>query len=177
MEADPLSLHRDPHPVRASFDVSVSFEVPASSSETPLAPRPIPSVDVRAQEHLSYKVVTNASKRGKTILTDTRGHRYNKKSADKRCSSSKTVWTCSVRRKGLCCLAKIYESDGVFVPGPQPHTHTAEPGQDQAADIIAETKRRAAAQVFVPASTIFEDVLLDKIVPDALPAASPARPT
>ncbi|KAG0716315.1 hypothetical protein GWK47_009991 [Chionoecetes opilio] len=72
MEADPLSLHRDPHPVRASFDVSVSFEVPASSSETPLAPRPIPSVDVGAQEHLSYKVVTNASKRGKTILTDTR---------------------------------------------------------------------------------------------------------
>ncbi|KAG0725207.1 hypothetical protein GWK47_039067 [Chionoecetes opilio] len=51
-------------------------------------------------------------------------------------------------------------------------THPAEPGQDQAADIIAETKRRAAAQVFVPASTIFEDVLLDKIVPDALPLAS-----
>ncbi|KAG0719023.1 hypothetical protein GWK47_051344 [Chionoecetes opilio] len=92
---DPLPLHRDPHPVGDSFDVSASFQVPTFSSETPLAPRPMPSVNVGAQEQVHYKVVNGASKRGKLILTDTRGYRY-KKPADKRCSSSKTVWTCSV---------------------------------------------------------------------------------
>ncbi|KAG0727757.1 hypothetical protein GWK47_000372 [Chionoecetes opilio] len=124
MEADPLSLHRDPHPVRASFDVSVSFEVPASSSETPLAPRPIPSVDVGAQEHLSYKVVTNASKRGKTILTDTRGHRYNKKSADKRCSSSKRLCGRAVCDARDSAVLPRFTSQMVFLfldPSP---THT-----------------------------------------------------
>ena len=97
MEADDfLPVHRDPHPVGDSYDVSVSFQVPVSSSESALAPRPMPSVDVGAQEQVNYTVVNGASKRGKPILTDTRGYRYNKKPADKRCSSSRTVWTCSV---------------------------------------------------------------------------------
>lgn len=176
MEADdPLPVHRDPHPVGDSYDVSVSFQVPVSSSESAIGPRPMPSVDAGAQEQVKYTIVNGGSKRGKPILTDTRGYRYNQKPADKRCSSSRTVWTCSVRRKGLCCLAKVYESEDGFVPGPQPHTHTAEPGQDQAAEIVAEVKKRAAEQVFVPANTIAEDVLLDMIKPDALPASLPCQ--
>ena len=78
MEADdPLPVQRDPHPVGDSYDVSVSFQVPVSSSESAIGPRPMPSVDAGAQEQVKYTIVNGGSKRGKPILTDTRGYRYN----------------------------------------------------------------------------------------------------
>lgn len=68
---DPLSLHRDTHPVGDSFHVSASFQVTVSTSETALAPRPFPSKEVGTEKQVNYKVVNGAPKRGKPILTDT----------------------------------------------------------------------------------------------------------
>lgn len=94
---DSLPLHRDPLPVGDSFDVSAAYHVPAFSSGTALAPRPIPSVEVGAKEKVNYQVVNGASKRGKPVLTDTRGYRYNKKPADcvdVQCATQGTLLSC-----------------------------------------------------------------------------------
>ena len=51
-----------------------------------------------------------------------------------------------------------YKVDRAFKPGRQSHNHPAEVGAATAAKIVAEVKRKAAGNIFKPASAIMEQV-------------------
>ncbi|XP_033126342.1 uncharacterized protein LOC117124280 isoform X3 [Anneissia japonica] len=73
----------------------------------------------------TYKILPEGSQRHRPLLIDSSGNKYNKKPIDKRTNSKKITWTCHVRRKGVCCLAKVAQIGDTFIPGSQPHNHAA----------------------------------------------------
>ena len=57
-------------------------------------------------------------------------------------------------------LATVQEKGDTFTHGPQPHQHAGEPGAAANSRIKEEVKKQAAADIFEPALTIAENVML-----------------
>ncbi|XP_071941387.1 uncharacterized protein [Antedon mediterranea] len=102
--------------------VTVSLSDKKTSLEETIAINTL-LTELSAVEVHTYKVVPEGSQRRRPILIDSSGNKYNRKPMDKRGNSSKVTWTCNVRRKGICCHAKVSQVGDTFIPGNQPHNH------------------------------------------------------
>lgn len=165
-----IPIETDPVSVSTSFDVSAPLDPVQQYLEISMLTHD------PAEERVTYRILPTGSQRGGPLLVDSRGNSYNKKPSDKRHKSTRTVWTCSRRKKGLCCLAKVYQEGDTFLPGVEEHLHKAEPGRDKKLEIVAEVKKAAEDQVFMSASAITENVLMqragDYLVPGCIPKLS-----
>jgi len=98
-----------------------------------------------------------SSKRGKPKLVDTCGYFYTLKYE----GSDFTTWTCSVRNKNVSCRAGVLQYGDDFWRNSTDYTHPPVPGTDVAHRVSAKVK---AAAVFVPASQLVKDALLEENV-------------
>ena len=104
--------------------------------------------------HVTFQLVGEGSKRRKTKLVDSLGYSYNVRSK----RSYATYWQCTVRPRGNACKATVIQQDGTFQAGANAHNHSSEPGAVTAAKIIKLVKEKALEDKFKPASAIVEEV-------------------
>ena len=115
----------------------------------------------READPITYQLVEQGSKCGKTILVDSLGFTYNLQSK----RSYATYWQCTVRPKGNACKASVTERDGTFQGGKNAHNHAVEVGAMTAAQIITKVKAKALEEKFKPASAIVDEVILTNATP------------
>ena len=104
--------------------------------------------------HVTFQLVEEGSKRRKTKLVDSLGYSYNVRSQ----RSYATYWQCTVRPRGNACKATVIQRDGTFQVGTNAHNHSSEPGAVTAAKIVKLVKEKALEDKFKPASAIVEEV-------------------
>ena len=104
--------------------------------------------------HVTFQLVEEGSKRRKTKLVDSLGYSYNVRSK----RSYATYWQCTVRPRGNACKATVIQRDGTFQAGANAHNHSSEPGAVTAAKIVKLVKEKALEDKFKPASAIVEEV-------------------
>ena len=104
--------------------------------------------------HVTFQLVEEGSKRRKTKLVDSLGYSYNVRSK----RSYATYWQCTVRPRGNACKATVIQQDGTFQAGANAHNHSSEPGAVTAAKIVKLVKEKALEDKFKPASAIVEEV-------------------
>ena len=104
--------------------------------------------------HVTFQLVEEGSKRRKTKLVDSLGYSYNVRSK----RSYATYWQCTVRPLGNACKATVIQRDGTFQVGTNTHNHSSEPGAVTAAKIVKLVKEKALEDKFKPASAIVEEV-------------------
>ena len=104
--------------------------------------------------HVTFQLVEEGSKRRKTKLVDSLGYSYNVRSK----RSYATYWQCTVRPRGNACKATLIQRDGTFQAGANAHNHSSEPGAVTAAKIVKLVKEKALEDKFKPASAIVEEV-------------------
>ena len=69
------------------------------------------------------------------------------------------------------CRASVVETgDGEFIVGLQPHDHPGQVGAALSARITARAKKEAVANIFKPASTIVNEVLLGELTDEPCPS-------
>ena len=116
---------------------------------------------------LTYEIVDSASQRSREMLVDNRGYSY----TVKRRNNAGVTWRCTVRNKKVKCGATVSQRGGQFIFGRQPHLHAPSHGIKHVAKVNAGIKEKASANVFTSASTIVDEVLLDKLNPGTVVAA------
>ena len=89
--------------------------------------------------HVTFQLVEEGSKRRKTKLVDSLGYSYNVRSK----RSYATYWQCTVRPRGNACKATVIQRDGTFQVGTNAHNHSSEPGAVTAAKIVKLVKEKA----------------------------------
>ena len=143
----------------APSDVSreVPYAIPAQLNESSIE-EPVPGDVIVDQEAtaVTYQLVEQGTKRGKTRLVDNLGFTYNVH--HKR--SYATYWQCTVRPKENPCRASVTERDGTFHPGKNAHNHAAEVGTAEAAKIITKVKAKAVEEKFKSAAAIVDEVII-----------------
>ena len=112
------------------------------------------TLEDRSNEHVTFRVVEEGSKRRKTKLVDSLGYSYNIRSK----RSYVTYWQCVVRPRGNACKATVIQRDRNFRSGENFHNHPAEAGAMTAAKIVNLVKEKALENKFKPASAIVEEV-------------------
>ena len=105
-------------------------------------------------QHVTFQLLEEGSKRRKTKLLDSLGYSYNVRSK----RSYATYWQCVVRSRGNACKATVIQRDGKFHSGENAHNHPAEAGATIAAKIVNLVKEKALEDKFKPASAIVEEV-------------------
>ena len=131
----------------------------------------IRDVEPTFHDNITYTVVDGATKRGKEMLIDSQGYRYN----IKRRRLNVTDWQCSVRPKDNPCRATVKQKrNDLFERNTCSHNHPGEPGAITAAKISVTVKQKATEDLFKPASAIVDDVFLDNV--DDHPCPSLPKP-
>ena len=119
---------------------------------------------------ISYTIVENSTQRNRSKLIDSFGFSYTLKKA----TTNTTYWRCSTRNSHVQCRASVMQNGDEYVPGIHPHLHGSPGCTPTTAGLMAEVKKRAADDLFKPATAIVEEVILEMIdtneFPDDLPA-------
>jgi len=101
-------------------------------------------------EPVTFQLVEQGTKHGKTSLVDSLGFTYNVHSRH----PYATYWQCK---------ASVTERDGTFQPGKSAHNHAVDMGAVTAAKIISTVKSKALEDKFKPASAIVNELLLEEL--------------
>jgi hypothetical protein len=155
----------------ANEDIVEAMEVEEVVRERPMnldessILEPTPN-DVTCSDVPTYEIIKEASIRGQSKLFDSRGYSY----TVKRKTSSGTAWRCSFRSKTTNCPATVRQMGDEFLPGPQEHSHSPNVGAATAASVSVAVKSKAAANPFMSAGDIAEQVLLDTGLDGPCPA-------
>ena len=96
-------------------------------------------------EPVTFQLVEQGTKHGKTSLVDSLGLTYNVHSR----RPYATYWQCK---------ALVTERDGTFQTGKSAHNHAVDMGAVTAAKIISTVKSKALEDKFKPASAIVNEV-------------------
>ena len=140
------------------------------------------------QPVISFEIIEDSSKRGKSKLTDSRGYTYNVK----RKRVNATDWQCTIRPKvntNECllysgfyflnfylnhkflfasflqlnpCRAIVIEREGNFEVRKE-HNHPGNVGASNALKIVSKIKQEAVANLFTAAPAIVDQVLLNEM--------------
>ena len=146
----------------------IPFEEPIQVEESNIAdltPHPCPHFEAE----LNYQIIGESSQRGKPKLVDSNGFAY----TVKRTTKAATHWRCTVRNKSINCKATVTQVCDTFASGPAPHSHPPLAGTAISSKISAEVKKKAADDVFRPASELVEEAIKNHVPQDA-PVTLPA---
>ena len=107
---------------------------------------------------ITFQIVEGSSVRGQNKLFDSRGYSY----CIKRRRPNATDWQCSIRGKLNRCPGSVIQRSGSFHLG-NDHNHVGNVGLPVAARVKTAIKRKAEDDIFRPASSIVNEVLLSKL--------------
>ena len=153
-------------------DVSSRPEAPSALVEDTIGDDPIPHDIAGTDDDVTtYQLIDGATRAGNTLLVDSNGYTYNKKSLGKKQRPGKTTWRCSVRSKKLTCPAKVLQDGECFSRGLNSHVHPGDPCAAAKARVTSKVKAAAvdSQNLFTPASTLVDNAMAQED-PETLPA-------
>ncbi|KXJ14014.1 hypothetical protein AC249_AIPGENE4116 [Exaiptasia diaphana] len=132
-----------------------------------------PNEAIEFSVKLAHVGVTYPDLRSRQLI-DSRDFQYNISSV----RSYATYWQCTQcpANKALKCKGSVVERDGKFTCGKNQHNHDAEADMAQKVKIIAEIKRRAVKEKFLPASKIVNDSLKQVLIRELRDKPCPSLP-
>ena len=141
-----------------SLESSIQYELPVAIEESSLTEPAIGQHAIDEQPPpLTFQIVEGASKRGQQKLIDSHGHSY----CVKRRRNEIVYWHCSLRGKSNHCPASVIQRGREDFKVGIGHNHPGEVGLPETAKLTAAIKRKATDDLFRPASTIVDEVLLE----------------
>ena len=132
-----------------------SVSMPTTVEEEQLRHPFIPEEADDVEPDSEFQVIEGASQRGKPLLIDNQGYSY----TQARVGKTVTAWRCSVRSSSKTCPATVQQRGEKFSRGPQPHSHSGNPGAAAKARITVEVKEQASTHMFEPALNIVETAI------------------